>query len=194
MRDYLLRCNGEVSLSPETLRFLGFKLLPAGADGNCFYQAAADQVEGENAVSLRVRMHKAGLELIKAHEEGLSFHWEIFDFEWLKHQIEGHFILRHVSYDSDRVEPSFPFWGTQKHVPLLAYTLGRTAVIYGYQHNGQYSQVASFGYGSNGKPLNLEEISLEDEVIYLVCTDYGEGGHFDGLKRVEEVKAETSEY
>ena len=66
MRDYLARWDGEVSASPETLKYLGFRLCPTAPFGNCFYEASAGQTHGENAVSLRVLMHKAALRLIES--------------------------------------------------------------------------------------------------------------------------------
>ncbi len=191
MRDYLARWDGEVSASPETLKYLGFKLCPTAPFGNCFYEASAGQTHGENAVSLRVLMHKAALRLIESPTRAMNNDLLIFDREWLQDQVEGKYIIRHVSFNPDRTERSLAFWATLKHVPLLAYAVKKTVIVYGYQQCDHYASVASIGYGADGNNRDLEDISPEEGVIYLVCKDVGEGGHYDGLRRIKKRKGRS---
>ncbi|KEI73360.1 hypothetical protein GV64_23915 [Endozoicomonas elysicola] len=192
MRGYLARWDGEVSASPETLKYLGFELCPTAPFGNCFYEASAGQIHGENAVSLRVLMHKAALRLIESPTRAMNNDLLIFDREWLQNQVEGKYIIRHVPYNPDRTESSLAFWATLQHVPLLAYAVRRTVIVYGYQQCDHYASVASLGYGLDGNNRDLEDISPKEDVIYLVCKDVGEGGHYDGLRRIKNEKEEVS--
>ena len=192
MRGYLARWDGEVSASPGTLKYLGFQLCPTAPFGNCFYEASAGQIHEENAVSLRVLMHKAALRLIESPTRAMNNDLLIFDREWLQDQVEGKYIIRHVPYNPDRTECSLAFWATLKHVPLLAYAVRKTVIVYGYQQCDHYASVASIGYGEDGNNRDLENISPEEDVIYLVCKDVGEGGHYDGLRRIKNEKEEVS--